>query len=188
MSWLDKIEQLDHQILLFINSCNHPFMDDLMWLVSMKLFGVPFYLFFILLIFWTFEDKKAIWWTLTIMAIVGIGDFIAHNFVKDVVQRYRPSHHQVLAQQLHYVHNYKGGQFGFVSNHATNMSALATMVFLVTKHRYPKLIFLLIPFVLIICYSRMYLGVHYLTDIMGGVLLGMFLALMGFVFGEKIIK
>ena len=47
MIFIEWIEALDIQLLLLINGLSSPFLDNLMWTFSSKLFGVPFYLIFI---------------------------------------------------------------------------------------------------------------------------------------------
>ena len=102
---------------------------------------------------------------------------VAHELIKETVQRYRPSHHIELSKQLKFVHvNYRGGMFGFVSNHATNMSIVGVIVYLFLKKYYPKSWIYLSFLVLTISFSRIYLGVHYLSDIIGGWILGTILS------------
>ena len=72
---------------------------------------------------------------------------------------------------------YIGGKFGFVSNHATNMTIVGVLVYLFLKKHYPKSWIYLSILVLIISYSRIYLGVHYLSDIIGGWILGIILSI-----------
>ena len=43
MSW---IEQLDHKLIFLLNGNNQPILDQLMWVVSDPIFGIPFYIFF----------------------------------------------------------------------------------------------------------------------------------------------
>ena len=59
MEWMDKIELLDQQIILLLNGSNNPFFDQLMWLVTNPIFGIPFYLLFIYLIFKIYNYKEA---------------------------------------------------------------------------------------------------------------------------------
>ena len=82
---------------------------------------------------------------------------------------------------------YKGGMFGFVSNHATNMSIVGIMIFNVIKNSYPKSWIYLLIFVVLISYSRIYLGVHYLSDIIGGWILGFILSFIGSKYLNKFI-
>jgi undecaprenyl-diphosphatase len=192
MDWIASIESWDRYLVLFINGTNHPFLDQIMWLVSDPLFGVPFYLLFIYFIFKKHTSKETFLIVLMLAIIVGLADFTAHEIFKENFQRFRPSHHFDLKDHLHlHAHKdgsfYRGGKFGFISNHATNMSALCCGVFLVLKSHYKILWIYLLIFLVLISYSRIYLGVHYLTDIIVGWLVGFVLAFTGFIILKKII-
>tara|TARA_B110001452_G_scaffold86516_1_gene70691 strand:- start:238 stop:999 length:762 start_codon:yes stop_codon:yes gene_type:complete len=179
MEWMDKIEFLDQQIVLLLNGSNNPYFDQFMWLVTNPIFGIPFYILFIYLIFknYNFISAYVIIWIIGFT--VGLGDLLAHELIKETIQRFRPSHHLEISKHLNFVNEYKGGRFGFVSNHATNMSIVGIMVFLFLKKYYHKCWIYLLIFVVLISYSRIYLGVHYLSDIIGGWILG---ALLSFTF------
>ena len=95
--------------------------------------------------------------------------------------RYRPSHHSLLTENLHFYQFengefYKGGMYGFVSSHAANFFGVLTFVFLVLKQQYRKILWGLLPIALIVSFSRIYLGVHYLSDVVGGAVLGILIA------------
>ena len=99
-------------------------------------------------------------------AFVGCGaalvasEIIARRIIKVVVARPRPDY---VGMQCHAVHCY-----GFVSNHATTIFSFA--VFLTLYDR--KNAFWSFPLALIVCFSRIYLGVHYPLDIIGGAIVG----------------
>ena len=112
---------------------------------------------------------------------------ILHDLIKETIQRFRPSHHLEVSKHLNFVNEYKGGMFGFVSNHATNMSIVGIMIFNVIKNSYPKSWIYLLIFVVLISYSRIYLGVHYLSDIIGGWILGIILSLSNYQLIKKTI-
>lgn len=192
MDLITKIEGWDQQLILLINGFNYPVLDQIMWVVSDPLFGIPFYLLFIYLIAKKYSMKSTVIIVLMLGAVVGLGDFIAHELFKETIQRFRPSHHFDLKNQLHFHVSedgslYRGGKYGFISNHATNMAALCFGVFLILKTYYNWAWFYLLTFVLLISYSRMYLGVHYFSDIIGGWLIGLILAYLGFIMVKKII-
>jgi undecaprenyl-diphosphatase len=65
---------------------------------------------------------------------------------------------------------YRGGQFGFVSSHAANSFAIAWFVGRILKSK--KAWTLMVSWALVVSYSRIYLGVHYPGDILGGALIG----------------
>ena len=184
--FISIIESFDQRILIFINSLNNPFLDKIMWIVSSTGFGFPFYILFIVLLIKTYNIKQVAWLIIVLLLVVSLCDLSAKYCFKEVFQRYRPSHNLLLKDKLHLINNYSGGKYGFVSSHASNMAGISTMIYLLLKHSFKKLWYLLIPFVLLICYSRVYLGVHYISDIIVGMFLGFFISLAIFKLINKI--
>jgi undecaprenyl-diphosphatase len=109
---------------------------------------------------------------LLMLACIGLcvlfADRISSGFFKPFFERLRPTH--ALGEVVHTVHGYRGGRFGFVSSHAANMFAIAVYTLLVFRRRWYT--FFMLPLALLVAYSRIYLGVHYPLDIIGGALLG----------------
>jgi undecaprenyl-diphosphatase len=84
-----------------------------------------------------------------------------------------------IANQLHYHlfsdgSPYLGGKYGFVSSHAANFAGFAVFFWPFFYKSWMKV--LIVSIVLLVIYSRMYLGVHYFTDVFVGALLGMFIS------------
>ena len=86
--------------------------------------------------------------------------------------RLRPCHNLEIANLVHIVNDHCGGQYGFVSSHATNTFALAVFVGLLVKQKVSWLSPALIVWAAIVSYSRIYLGVHYPGDVICGAILG----------------
>ena len=86
MEWMDKIEFLDQKIVLLLNGSNNLYFDPLMWIVTNPIFGIPFYLLFIYLIFKIYSLKKALRVIAVIGITVGLGDLIAHDLIKETIQ------------------------------------------------------------------------------------------------------
>jgi undecaprenyl-diphosphatase len=61
--------------------------------------------------------------------------------------------------------------YGFVSSHAANSFAVATLISFIMRQR--LVTFSLFTWAVLQCYSRMYLGVHYPGDILGGIIVGL---------------
>lgn len=111
---------------------------------------------------------------LVIAAMITFTDQLSSSIIKPLVARPRPSHNLVLAPMLHYVNDYHGGHYGFVSGHATNICCLVAFLSYIYRDRLMRLVLAL--FAITICYSRIYLGVHYLGDVLCGAVVGFLVA------------
>lgn len=166
----ETLEALDRQLLLLINGANTPFLDQLMWIVSGKLTWIPLYA---LLLFFICKKAGKNWWIMLIcigLAIL-LADQISVNCFKNVIQRYRPTRNLEIGNLVHVVNNYRGGKYGFVSSHAANTFAISMLVCLFFKKK--AVWYGMMAWAVLVCYSRMYLGVHYPADIVCGGLLGL---------------
>ena len=89
--------------------------------------------------------------------------------------RPRPCRDPDIGHLVHRVNNYCGGAYGFVSGHAANSFALATMISLLFRKKWVSTGLLI--WATMVSYSRIYLGVHYPGDVIFGALLGTLLGL-----------
>jgi undecaprenyl-diphosphatase len=174
---IEWLESVDRAIVLAVNSWNTPFLDEFFWLVSAKLIWIPFYLFLLFLFYRKSTWKQAGIFLLLAILAVGMSDFTSSQILKDSIMRYRPSHHALLTDRLHFYtfedgEVYKGGQYGFVSSHAANFFAVCTFAYLTLRYWYPKITWVF-GIAILVAFSRLYLGVHYVSDLVGGALIGL---------------
>jgi undecaprenyl-diphosphatase len=111
-----------------------------------------------------------------IFVVFAITDLASVHLFKNVFLRLRPCHEPALSGLVHLVNNRCGGSYGFVSSHAANTFGLAIMVLLLFKKLNPWIGYGMVIWAAMVSYSRIYLGVHYPGDILGGALLGSFAA------------
>ncbi len=175
ISWLESI---DRSILFFINGLYTPFLDEIMWFFSGKLSLIPFYLILLILI-----KKENSWKNFGLICsgvfiTVLISDQASVHLFKDFFQRYRPSHNLEIGHLLHYYEIkpgdfYRGGTYGFISSHAANYFGMLGFVLPLFSEKYRILKVSAIVLGIIVSLSRVYLGVHYPSDVFLGAGLGL---------------
>ena len=167
---LEIIQEIDTQIFLKINSLNSPFFDTIMSAISGQILWIPYFLAIIFLFFKKNSKKIAIIGILFLIIAVGLSDYSSVHAFKEVFKRLRPCHNQAIADTVHLIKNHCGGQYGFVSSHSANFFSISMFSSLFIKNK--KFSYIAFLFAIIVAYSRIYLGVHYLTDVIGGAILG----------------
>lgn len=176
---LTPLRHIDELLFFMINEVHSPLLDNVMWLVSGGLIFIPLFLFF----GWQIcKVKRVKYFLLSLLAIVFVIVFCdqSSSAVKRTVQRYRPTHNILLKERVHIVNDYRGGKFGFFSGHAANTFGVATFLFLVISWWTKRQRCLIFLWPLIVCYSRIYLGVHYPSDIFFGMLDGLLVGYLMF--------
>ncbi len=163
---------LDQQLLLYLNSLNSPFWDQVMYIISGKFTWIPLYIAILIYLEKTYKRKFPV---IVLFIILGItlADQTSVNLFKNTFQRLRPCHEPALEGLVHLVKGQCGGLYGFVSSHATNSFFVAVFSLLFIRRRWYTVS--LIMWALIVGYSRIYLGVHYPGDVLCGSLLGAFI-------------
>lgn len=184
---IEFFEEIDQNIVVAINSCHTPFLDELMWWISARITWIPLYLIVFYLAFKRLKKQDLILFIILVISSVILTDLISVHIFKNVFLRYRPSHNLLIKDQLHYYQIkpnefYKGGDYGFISSHASNFFAFATATILILKNEYKNLKWYLIPIGILICFSRVYLGVHYISDVLVGSFIGALISFLLFKF------
>lgn len=173
MGFLDTILNWDKELFLYLNSFHSDFWDTIMLLVTRKETWLPF---FVVILYYIVRNYRAKAILIIIgLALVVLGADQLSGLMKIGFQRLRPVYDPSIE---HLVHNVlrKGGMYGFVSSHAANSTAILVFTSLIFKRRsYTLLLFL---WAVAFCYSRIYSGVHYPFDILGGILLGLGVGLL----------
>ena len=198
---MDYLIHIDRQWLLAINGWHSEWADILMWYISKSTTWLPLYALLVGLIVYRFgilspslcrEGRRgsSLLRVLIILAgfavAVGVSDFVSSGIIKPWVCRLRPTHEPALAGMLHLVNGYTGGLYGFVSSHAANTMACALLFSLLYRNKYATVGLML--WVALNCYSRMYLGVHYPADIIGGLAIGALMATLTYGMVRRLVE
>jgi undecaprenyl-diphosphatase len=172
---IEFLKQLDTGIFLFLNSLHSPFWDKVMWFVSGRMEWIPLYLVLAGWVVYKFRWRSV---TIIIFAalLIIISDQTSVHLFKELFHRPRPCKNIDIQHLVHLVNNYCSGKYGFVSSHAANTFALASFTSLLFRNKiYSWFIFF---WATVVSYSRIYLGVHYPGDVLGGMLLGIGLGIL----------
>jgi len=172
MGFLQSLIELDKELLLFINSFHNGYWDNFFWMFTSKEVWIPLYLTIAYVIFKN-HGLRGLVTVLAIGLLITLCDQISTNVFKHGFERLRPSQDPDLKYLVHLINGKRGGQFGFVSSHATNAFGLAMFTALLFRNR--TFTFFIFTWAAINSYSRMYMGVHYPGDIIGGFILGILL-------------
>ncbi|RKE03580.1 phosphatase PAP2 family protein [Marinifilum flexuosum] len=167
---MDTLIQLDKELFMWFNSHNTPFWDVVMMFFTRKEFWIPLYLLLLYQIY-KVKGKEAIYWILGAFLLIFLCDQISTQLFKNVFERFRPSHDPSLKGVVNLVSGYTGGRYGFVSSHATNSFGFALFTSLLFRNKLYT--FFIFSWSLLVVYTRVYLGVHFPGDIIGGMILGL---------------
>ncbi|MDD4192319.1 MAG: phosphatase PAP2 family protein [Mangrovibacterium sp.] len=167
---LDTIAEFDRSLFLYLNGGHTPFRDAVMTFFTGTAFWILFYVPLIYFILKKYGVKAIVILVLLALAIL-VSDQSA-NLVKDTVQRLRPTHDPGIRHLVHHVVT-KGGQYSFFSSHASNTFTVAVFTaFLFRNYRYTLTI---LSWATLVSYTRIYLGLHYPSDILAGMTVGILL-------------
>jgi undecaprenyl-diphosphatase len=167
---LEQLIELDKELLLFLNNLGSEQWDGF-WLFVTKqfywspLFAIIFY-FLIKKIGWKNFGLVVVFLSLLILVTDQMTNVFKYSF-----ERLRPCNDTTVKEYIRVVLERKS--FSFFSGHASNSMATTTFFFLIFR-KYYKFAFLLFLFPLIFAYSRIYLGLHFPSDIVTGYLFGIF--------------
>lgn len=184
MFW-QTVHQLDQQITLTINSWNSAFTDPIWTFLSLKLVWAPLYAAIIALMIWKLGWKKGLIVVGGVLLTIGFCDQFA-NLIKHATARIRPVNDEwMVAHGLNILE--WGGGFSFFSAHAANSFGIAGSSWLGlqnclngNKQLCKYYAWVMFTWAALVGISRIFVGKHYLGDVIVGTIVGI---LAGLFFG-----
>jgi len=174
MEWLLNI---DYSLLIFLNGLHTAFLDFFMIVFTSKYPWIPLYVAIAFYIFYHFGYKQKNYRyafllftaAIIIFAITDMGSTaIKHHFM-----RLRPGHDPRLEGIVRLLDG-KGGMYGFISSHASNVFGLASFTSWIFKKKWYSITILTWAF--LVSYSRIYVGRHFPSDVLCGAIFGFLVA------------
>ncbi|MDR0699719.1 MAG: phosphatase PAP2 family protein [Tannerella sp.] len=171
---LEKILDYERDIFICLNSHHTLFENQFMWLFSGKIVWVPVVVTFIVALFCKNPTywKESLVFLAAVAMVITLCDQFSSGICKPLFVRFRPTHHPEFMDNVQTVFGYRGGSYGFISSHATNAFGFATLTSLIFRYRFYSIMLYL--WATVNSYSRIYLGVHFISDIIPGIIMGIF--------------
>jgi undecaprenyl-diphosphatase len=175
---LEFITNIDTQLTLFLNGSDSEMLDAIAVTATKTSTWIPLGILLLYVLMRMKDWKNALLVILCVAIAITLADQMASGIFKPLVARLRPSHTPELQGVIDLVGDYRGGRYGFFSSHAANTCAVAVFLSLLFRKR---------VFTVAICswamvnsWTRLYLGVHYVGDIMVGLIWGALVGWMVF--------
>ena len=163
--------ELDLALLHFFNGSQSAIYDQFILTLTNGLTWIPLYIALFIMVLKNNESMSQIFiivgcCALGVIFSAGLDDLV----IKPLVARPRPTQDLVVKYTIDTALGYRESNFSFFSAHAANTFTVAIyMIFLVRNRAFTIAMAL---WSLFSCYTRLYLGVHYPSDILCGLLFG----------------
>ena len=183
MFW-EHIHKFDQNLTLEINSWDSPVTDPVWQFFSDIPVWIPMYVLIVACLIWRLGWKKGLIMTLAAVATFGFCDQFS-NLIKDLVCRVRPLNDAYMLENGLNVLEGASRSFSFFSAHSANAFGLATSTLigfrLDKRLKYKGYATWMFFWASMVALSRVFVGKHYLGDILAGALIG---AAAGFAFAS----
>lgn len=180
-----KIQDMDMQVLSLFNGSDNIMLDQMVQILTSGLTWIPLY---VMLFFVVMRNNETMG---QIALVVGsaifcvlFADGLVDGIIKQLAERWRPSNDPTFKYIVQVVDDIRLKGYSFCSAHAANTMSLAVFFSLLIRSK--MLTITLVIWSLINCWTRLYLGVHYPSDILCGMIIGIIVGILVYLLYYKI--
>lgn len=180
-----KIQDMDMQVLSIFNGSDNIMLDQMVQILTSGLTWIPLY---VMLFFVVMRNNETMG---QIALVVGSAIFcvlfaegLVDGIIKQLAERWRPSNDPTFKYMVQVVDDIRLKGYSFCSAHAANTMSLAVFFSLLIRSK--LLTITLVIWSLINCWTRLYLGVHYPSDILCGMIIGIIVGILVYLLYYKI--
>ena len=180
-----KIQDMDMQVLSLFNGSDNIMLDQMVQILTSGLTWIPLY---VMLFFVVMRNNETMG---QIALVVGsaifcvlFADGLVDGIIKQLAERWRPSNDPTFKYMVQVVDDVRLKGYSFCSAHAANTMSLAVFFSLLIRSK--MLTITLVIWSLINCWTRLYLGVHYPSDILCGMIIGIIVGILVYLLYYKI--
>lgn len=182
-----KIQDMDMQVLSLFNGSDNIMLDQMVQILTSGLTWIPLY---VMLFFVVMRNNETMG---QIALVVGsaifcvlFADGLVDGIIKQLAERWRPSNDPTFKYMVQVVDDIRLKGYSFCSAHAANTMSLAVFFSLLIRSK--MLTITLVIWSLINCWTRLYLGVHYPSDILCGMMIGIIVGILVYLLYYKIYR
>jgi undecaprenyl-diphosphatase len=180
----ETLRNWDRDIFVWLNAIGIEPYDSFWIFVTQIESWVPlFSLFFFLIVFFYGWKKGAL--VLVFLLATTAATLLFTGFVKESIQRLRPNNVKALSSIIRILQ--KPENYSFFSGHASSSFVIVSFIVLALRGK-TKWIYLTFIWPLLFVMSRIYVGVHYPSDLLVGALVGTLFAILGYYFCLKVLQ
>ena len=184
---LDKLFYgFDSAVFSFFGSLQNSTLNILAHFITFFGSGTFFFILFYLLVFLSFIKRTRIY-GLSMLSSMLIGWLITNVILKASIMRMRPYiglEDTALWNSYSYWYSFAGSpsepSYSFPSGHTTFAFSVATGLSLAGKRNRQSWAYISIFFAVLVALSRIYLMIHYPSDVVAGVIVGVLSGFLGF--------
>lgn len=180
-----KIQDMDMQVLSLFNGSDNIMLDQMVQILTSGLTWIPLY---VMLFFVVIRNNETMG---QIALVVGsaifcvlLADGLVDGIIKQLAERWRPSNDPTFKYMVQVVDDIRLKGYSFCSAHAANTMSLAVFFSLLVRSK--LLTITLVTWSLVNCWTRLYLGVHYPSDILCGMMIGIVVGILVYLLYYKI--